>query len=242
MCVFTYSCPYVCDALEIGLTVCRRVFFLWFITRFRDVLKFCSPSVSPLSLSHALSLSRALSLSLLACVNVLRGSVVDVDIDVAAIDCCNFCRFALFPFCVDAAEHNVRGLTPKRLNVSASPSHSRIQITQIHTCIYVYVSTCSFLCAHPASWRLTSLGLLILRYFIDKEPRACVCACALCVCVRTNSFHLYFALINCDLISNTRPSTAETRYQHRHAQHVVGASAIKIQNKSNGQCNHLATV
>lgn len=209
-----YVCMcYVYDALEISPCL------LLVYHALPRCLKIYSPVL--LSLSHSLIL------------HALTFAWV-----VAAIDCCNFCRFALFPFCVEGAD-------------AKATKHVCIPLTHTHTnctnlCLYVcmHISTCSFLCAHPASWRLTSFGLLILRCFIDKEPRACacvrmcVCGClSMCVYDRVNSFHLYFALINCDLISNTRSPTDEPRPACRR-----GVEQLKSKTKANGQCNHLATV
>lgn len=148
---------YVYDALEISPCL------LLLYHALPRCLKICSPVL----------LSLALLLTLIACVNVLRGSSPPSTVVIFAV-----LRFSLL---------TLKGLTPKRLNVSASPSHTRIQIVQSYVCLYVcmHVSTCSFLCAHPASWRLTSFGLLILRCFIDKEPvNVCVCRClSLCATV-----------------------------------------------------------
>lgn len=84
-------------------------------------LKICSPVL----------LSLALLLTLIACVNVLRGSSPPSTVVIFAV-----LRFSLL---------TLKGLTPKRLNVSASPSHTRIQIVQSYVCMYVcmHISTCS---------------------------------------------------------------------------------------------------
>lgn len=149
--------------------------------------------------------------------------------------------FAVLRFFL-SAEHNVRGWRQSDWTC-LHPPHTHSNYTnlcmRVHVCVYILVRVRS--CARilrVGVWRRSAYWFCVVSLIKSRER---VYVRVRCVCMRINSFHLYFALINCDLISNTRSSTAETRYQHRHAQHVVGASAIKIQNKSYGQCNHLAT-
>lgn len=151
----------------------------------------------------ALSVSLALLLTRIACVNVLRGSSPPSTVVIFAV-----LRFSLF---------DVEGADAKATERVCIPlTHTHTNCTKL--CLYVCTYVCMLVRVRPASWRLTSFGLLILRCFIDKGPQACECVrvcvwvpVTVCVFGRVNSFHLYFALINCDLISNTRSSTAEPR-------------------------------
>lgn len=150
-----YVCVcYVYDALEISPCL------LLVYHALPRCLKICSPVL----------LSLALLLTLIACVNVLRGSSPPTTVVIFAV-----LRFSLL---------TLKGLTPKRLNVSASPSHTRIQIVQSYVCMYVCILVRVRSCARilrVGVWRRSVYWFCVVSLIKSLWMCACVGACH---CVR----------------------------------------------------------
>lgn len=162
-------------------------------------LKIYSPVLLSLSLTH------------IACVNVLRGSSPPSTVVIFAV-----LRFSLFA---------LKGLTPKRLNMSASPSHTRIQIVQIYVCMYVCTLVRVRSCARilrVGVWRRSVYWFCVVSLIKSREPvHVCVCVCVgACQYACTTELIVFICTLHSLIVI-----WFQTRVppQTNPAQHVVGA-------------------